>query len=224
MAGRAVLVCGPLGSGMTRKGWCSLFLVTFLTAPLCAADGISSHVTQRPPYTEARPGESVSFSCSVSVPGLDGLYVRRKFTQEGEVLFVNKDGTLTVQPGYTDRLITTGKLEDVKVTFKALTEGDSGVYVCEYIALDMDTASMKKHETSGTLLLVRGERLQQQQQPCDKDEALKLTPTLMLITGLSVSSVLLLCVMGFIIWQWPRLPNSRARKRSQVQSEMREKL
>nr|XP_015212229.1 PREDICTED: uncharacterized protein LOC107078544 isoform X4 [Lepisosteus oculatus] len=196
--------------------WRIPLLTAFLILPVWTLDpAISSTATQRPPYTEARPGESVSFSCSVSVLDLDGLYVRRKFTQEGEVLFVNKDGILTVKPGYTDRLITTGKLEDVKVTFRALTEGDSGVYVCEYFALDMGTGSMKKHEASGTLLLVRGERLQQQQQPCDKDEALKLTPTLMLITAMSAGSVLLLCVMGFIIWQWPRLKKFFAKQRSQ---------
>ncbi|MGH0153653.1 UNVERIFIED_CONTAM: hypothetical protein FKN15_025442 [Acipenser sinensis] len=167
-----------------------------------------SRVEQTPLFVRVQPGQSATITCIGGSVDFDGVYLRRRFIQTSQVLYVHKSGTITVEKNYADRMKTKGDTKKLILTISNLTDSDTDGYFCEFVGLDMKTGNILNSTATGTLILVQDEVKEVTCPPVDPNppsSSLQLTPTLMIITSLAAVCVLILCIIALIIWQLPNV-------------------
>ncbi|KAK6478175.1 hypothetical protein HHUSO_G20447 [Huso huso] len=195
------------------ESYLGFYLLSFL-----ALTKTAHTVEQTPPFVRAQSGQSATITCIGGSEDFDGLYLRRRFIQQSQVLYVHKSGTITVEKNYTDRVKTERDAKKRIVTISNLTESDTDGYFCEFGGLDMKTGKLLNITATGTLIVVQDEVKEVTCPPVDPNppsSSLQLTPTLMIVTSLAAVCVLILCIVALIIWQLPNIKKCFAKQRSQ---------
>ncbi|KAK6479660.1 hypothetical protein HHUSO_G18737 [Huso huso] len=195
------------------ESYLGFYLLSFL-----ALTKTAHTVKQTPPFVRVQPGQSATITCIGGSEDSDGVYLRRRFSQTSQVLYVHKLGTMTIGKNYTDRMKTEGDTKKLILTISNLTESDSDGYFCEFGGLDMKTGNVFNIPATGTLILVQDEVKKVTCPPVDPNppsSSLQLTPTLMIVTSLAAVCVLILCIVALIIWQLPNIKTCFAKQRSQ---------
>ncbi|MGH0173679.1 UNVERIFIED_CONTAM: hypothetical protein FKN15_069379 [Acipenser sinensis] len=159
------------------ESYLGVYLLSFL-----ALTKTAHTVKQTPLFVRVQPGQSATITCIGDSVDFDGVYLRRRFSQTSQVLYVHKSGTMTIGKNYTDRMKTEGDTKKLILTISNLTESDSDGYFYEVKEVTCPPVD-----------------------PNPPSSSLQLTPTLMIVTSLAAVCVLILCIVALIIWQLPNV-------------------
>ncbi|XP_034784355.1 uncharacterized protein LOC117424225 isoform X2 [Acipenser ruthenus] len=169
------------------ESYLGFYLLSFL-----ALTKTAHTVEQTPPFLRVQPGQSATITCIGGSVDSDGVYLRRRFSQTSQVLYVHKLGTMTIGKNYTDRMKTEGDTKKLILTISNLTESDSDGYFYEVKKVTCPPVD-----------------------PNPPSSSLQLTPTLMIVTSLAAVCVPILCIVALIIWQLPNIKTCFAKQRSE---------
>ncbi|XP_015211554.1 uncharacterized protein [Lepisosteus oculatus] len=129
-----------------------MFFITLLTAQ--CQEGPS--VSQMPGLISQKENSSAEIRCATSLKEMDGLYLRRRYAQKMDVLYVFLSNmTSTVVNQYQHRLSVKGQCCDFVFLISQLTVRDSDAYYCTWSKLDMEKAQMINYDSNGTMIIVK---------------------------------------------------------------------
>uniref|UniRef100_A0ACB8EKU9 Uncharacterized protein n=1 Tax=Sphaerodactylus townsendi TaxID=933632 RepID=A0ACB8EKU9_9SAUR len=159
-----------------------VLLLLFLRCP--ASD--ENIILQEPILITAEEGESVNITCHLNHSNMVGLYLRRKFVNDVEVLYISGHGKRKiVSPEYKGRIEYFEQQNTVTIMMQQLQKNDSGNYTCEgTILTNQEPKIMEGH---GTVLAVIGKKLT----TCSSSS--------WMVYGLAIETLILAIALGFFI-------------------------
>ncbi|XP_041075502.1 uncharacterized protein LOC121295168 isoform X2 [Polyodon spathula] len=153
-------------------------------------------VLQSPEFVYAFKGHSAQIKCSISEASkIDGLYLKRRFAQPQDVLYLSLATMKINTEEYKSRLTHHGECCSFAFNITQLQLNDSDGYYCVWGGLDIATGMLMSYESNGTLIVVKEPRVS-----CPPDSARSKLNFFLIFVVMSAGAIVVSVVMCVLLW------------------------